>query len=141
MTAAELLKKQVEESGFMLTQVFEGVTEETADAKNANLMTPRETALHLCECYLMLETRVRGEEYKWGTFAPSGTTWSEIQSELFQIRGRAAEAALTKGDDQSLWRLNGIIVGHDQYHVGQMCAIRLASDPDWNAYSIYGLEE
>ena len=28
---------------------------------------------------------------------------------------------------------------HDCYHVGQMCTLRLTLDPEWNAYSIYGM--
>ena len=29
------------------------------------------------------------------------------------------------------------IVGHDAYHIGQLAQIRLALNPEWNAYSIY----
>jgi hypothetical protein len=29
------------------------------------------------------------------------------------------------------------IVLHDCYHVGQLCLVRLADDPNWDAYSIY----
>ena len=125
----------------MVSQVFAGLDESGADYKHANLLTAKETAAHLCECYVMLDSRIRGEEYQWGTYKVGESSWEGIQREMGELRARASEAALTAGDDKSLWYLNEFMVGHDQYHVGQMCAVRLARDPEWDAYSIYRSDE
>jgi hypothetical protein len=137
MTAQDLLKKQIDETTFMLSKVFEGVTEETSTFKHANLMTPKETVAHLCECYVVLEKDTRGEKHEWGTYAPRDNSWSGLMSEYEERRSKAVEGVYARGDDEILLRANDMMIMHDHYHIGQMCAVRFAIDPEWPPYSIY----
>ena len=121
----------------MLRQTLNGITEATADHRHGNMRSARETAKHLCECYLMLAHRVEGKEYEWGSFQPQAATWDDLQEEMFALRKSATDMALATNDDEMLWRLHEFVAGHDQYHVGQLCALRLDIQPDWDYYSIY----
>jgi hypothetical protein len=137
VTALELIKKQMDETEFMLSKTFEGLTNETAGTKVGNLMTPKETVEHLTEAYIAARKHVVGEKHEWGTYKPSNPSWDNLLDELGQNRKAAADAVIAKGDDDALTSANMYIIGHDHYHIGQLCAVRLAMDPNWDAYCIY----
>jgi hypothetical protein len=52
------------------------------------------------------------------------------------LRAKAV-AALASDDDKILQSGAGYIVGHDNYHLGQLVITRMALDPSWEPYSIY----
>jgi hypothetical protein len=138
VTAQELIAKQIAETEFMLGKVFEGLTEETAGQKVGNLMSAKETGEHLCECYLAAKAEADGTPFEWGKTTVADRSWDGLQQEMKLRRAAAVDALLAKGDDAAIMSANNLIVGHDHYHVGQMCAVRRALDPEWDAYSIYG---
>jgi uncharacterized damage-inducible protein DinB len=113
-----------------------GLSADHWDAKPlAPIGSPREIVNHLCDVYRAVVAQAQGSEYEWGSFAlPPG---SDPLSVWREERNRAVES-LAKADAEAATNL-GIqyIALHDAYHVGQLCAVRLALDPEWDAYSIY----
>jgi len=119
-----------------LEACWAGLSAENWDAEPLpNIMSPRQVAEHLCDCYRGGAAALRGEPYEWGTYRlPEGaeplSTWrAERANAVEAIRGGDPE----KGPHVAL----EYIALHDAYHVGQLCAVRLALDPEWDAYSIY----
>ncbi len=122
----------------MLEKTFEGLTEAEADHRFGHLMSPRQHATHLSEAYVAAVKHAKGEKHDWGSYQPAGSTWDAVLQDWRTRRAEAVEALLGAGDDESLKSASDYIVGHDHYHVGQMCSVRLNLNPQWNAYSIYG---
>lgn len=138
MTAKELLQSLVDNAGFQLTQCFSGVTEEQADLKlHDDSMSFRVTAAHLAECCFAVLEHVEGREHKWGTFEPKSAAFAPLVEEWQELRARAVAATVSE-DEKLIGLATDYIVGHDFYHVGQLVALRLSFDKDWNSYSIYG---
>jgi hypothetical protein len=137
MTAQELIKKQMDETESMLAQTFKGLSDETAATKIGSMMSPKEMVAHLAECYVAAKKDIEGTKHEWGTYSPPSQSWDNLLDELGQRRKEAVDAILLKGDDQALRVATDFIVGHDHYHIGQLCAIRISIDPAWDSYSIY----
>lgn len=138
MTALTLFQAQLEDAGFQLSKVLEGMPETAMDLKaTEGGMSPREQIAHLMEAYEAFLCQSAGRDYEWGTFKPSRSDSNGLIDEFQVQRGKAIAAALAKEDDASLLQANMYILGHDYYHVGQLCLARLAAQPDWNPYSIY----
>lgn len=138
MTAQDLLRSQIEDSGKQLTAVLAGLTEGQADFKAVpSAMTPRELLIHLCEAYQAAITELAGGKHEWGSYAPPSTDWLPLVDTFQGLRSEAARAALSE-DDHGLKTGSAYIVAHDYYHVGQLCQARIALDPNWDPYSIYG---
>jgi hypothetical protein len=57
-------------------------------------------------------------------------TWSEQ-------RAKAVDAALSQDEDKGLKNAYEYIIGHDNYHVGNLVASRLQVEPEWDSYAIY----
>lgn len=135
MTANELLTHQFDDAGYQLAKVFEGIDDSLDFRLIENGMTPRETVAHLGECYTALLNETQGVKHQWGSYAPSTTEWPALWEEVQSLRRKAFAAALEKED----WEGHASDYGpaHDYYHVGTMVQIRLARQPDWDAYSIY----
>jgi hypothetical protein len=140
MTTLDLLQKQIDGVGLQISAVFNGLDDSQADIKAApHMMSPRETSIHLAECYEASEKAARGEEHSWGTYQPAGTGLTELVAEMKSKREAAVQAISGAEPDKAVHAATDYIILHDAYHVGQMCANRLAVDPEWNAYSIYGM--
>lgn len=135
MTAKELLQHQIDEANYQLGKVFEGVDASLDFKLTEQSMTPRETAIHLAECYTALAKDLAGEKHEWGTYVPGTKEWPGLWDELQALRSAAVAAVMAEGGD--VMKGHSFIVGHDFYHVGQLCQVRLACDPGWDAYSIY----
>jgi len=135
MTDKELLRHQIDDAGYQLTKVFEGIEETSLDSRvTEKAMTPREVVAHLAEAYQATIAAAAGKEHQWGSYAPADSSWPAVWNEMMGLRERAAEAILESG---KVTDGNAFIVAHDYYHVGQICSLRLIKDPEWDAYSIY----
>lgn len=101
----------------------------------ATLRAPREVVEHLCDAYRGGVAALNGESYDWGSYSlPEGadpvTIWREE-------RAKATNAILAGDPEKATHIAMEYVALHEAYHVGQLCAVRLALDPDWDAYSIY----
>jgi len=138
MTARELLVKQIEDVSYQLAKVLEGLTEEQLDVKfTPSAMTIREQAEHLCEVYTAVDTVFQGKEHSWGSYTVEDKSWANLTSLLTSLRSKAIEWVTSSEEDKVLLRGAGFIVGHDNYHVGQIASVRIATDPSWDPFSIY----
>jgi hypothetical protein len=137
MTTNELLKYQIDDAGFQLNKVFEGVDSSLDERLTEHAMSPREIAAHLGECYTAVITETSGGKHEWGTYSPSTTEWPALWNEVMELRGRASAAALSSNDWEK--HASAFIPAHDYYHVGQMAMLRLTKDPGWDPYSIYNM--
>ncbi|AIE87212.1 DinB family protein [Fimbriimonas ginsengisoli] len=138
MTAEELVQSRIDEAGFQLAKAFEGATEEQLNDKPvSSMMSIREQAEHLCECYVAAEKLSRGESHDWGSYAAPSGSWEDLAAQFWALRDKAAKALITADTDTTLAEACAFLVEHDAYHVGQIAAIRIAQNAGWNAYSIY----
>lgn len=136
MDARELLFYQLEDAGYQLEQVLQDFPEAALDSKMpAGSMTPREVVVHLIEAYIAFDKSTRGEQHDWGSYRVSDCSTQGVMSEFRSTRSTAT--ANLGSDDQALKNAHAYIVAHDYYHVGQLCAARLAVDPEWDPYAIY----
>lgn len=136
MTAAELIGIQIDDAGYQIEQALAGLTGDQQGMRLEGAMSPIEVLDHLSECYVAAVTEIAGEKYQWGSTKPIVGSWEERLANWRALRAKAREAAVT-GDDHALKEGNSYIVGHDYYHVGPLCHLRLHLDPEWNYMSIY----
>jgi len=137
MTAAELLAWQIDDSGFQIEKALEGLAPDERDCRiHEGAMSPNEVVAHLCECYVACAAHVGGGKHEWGSFKFGDESWEERLARWGDLRAKAKTAALA-GDEEALQSGYLYIVGHDVYHVGQLCQLRLHLDPDWPFMSIY----
>lgn len=140
MTAEQLIKKQLDHSGFQVEKVFEGLGEEFADKRAADkMMSPRETLEHLAECYVASQKSMAGEKHEWGSYKSQGGNLAELYTITKAERDRAVASILAGDIEKGAEAATDYLILHDAYHVGQMCTNRLSFDPEWNAYAIYGM--
>ena len=138
MTAKELLKWQLDHVGTQLTKAFDGLPVSGWDHRaSPGAMSPRETAEHLCECYTAFAASAAGGKHEWGSFQIEDKSEANLIATMRTLRSDAVATALATGDDQVYREATEYILTHDAYHVGQLCASRLDSDPNWDAYAIY----
>lgn len=137
MTAQDLLKDQLDDAGYQLDKSLEGMSDHAMDQKaTPTAMTPREQVAHLMEAYTAFNTSCEGGKHEWGSYQPSSMQMPALMEEFRSLRGKAVSKAL-EGDEARMKEAHAFIVGHDYYHVGQLCQARLAADPQWDPYSIY----
>jgi DinB superfamily len=133
-----LLNEIFEDSRFQLEKVIEGLTEAEVDFKPLpTLMSARETVVHITECCVAAKKHLVGETHDWGTYQPDDTAWHSLTSALWSELSSATESILAAEDEALVIRTLPYLAPHTYYHVGQIAAIRLALNPEWNAYSIY----
>jgi len=138
MTANELLNSQLQDATFQLEKVLEGVEEKDLDFKLASTsMSIRELVEHLCEVYTAVEVESKGETHSWGSFSIEDKSWANLTDQFKSLRSTALTIASGASDDNAILSASAFIVAHDFYHVGQLASIRMATDPTWDAYSIY----
>jgi hypothetical protein len=136
VTANELFQFQLDESGKMLQRVFQGLDARSADFETGGMMSPRKQAAHLIRCYRACQDASQGREPAWETYEVDDSDWQSLLDQLQTDRLRAVSGVTE--DPEKIKSANTFILGHDHYHLGQLCAIRLAIEPDWNPYAIYG---
>ncbi|HRI43202.1 MAG TPA: DinB family protein [Fimbriimonadaceae bacterium] len=134
--ANELLRFALDESRFQLEKVLEGLSDDAWTAKPTPSFSPAQTVEHLCEVYTAYKKHVQGEPHEWGSYNSGETTREGVTALMWRLRGEACEAALAGNEEAGRSAIDYIVM-HDAYHVGQLVTVRLALDPEWNAYSIY----
>ena len=138
MTAAELTRYQLEDSGFQLERCLEHLTEGQLDARAAPQgMSARDMVEHLCEAYQAFVASAEGKKYSWGTFSIQDKSKENLLKTFREERQRAVQAAMTRTDEKDLKNAYAYLTAHDAYHVGQLCLVNLAANPSWDPYSIY----
>ena len=138
MTAQELLKAEIGEADYQLKKVFEGLSEADVDAKPLpTMMSIREMVEHLMECCVATTASVAGKEHPWGSYSAPDKAWDAMTTEFWRLRAAATDKVLTSEDPKAITSGAAFLVAHDNYHVGQMAAIRIALDSAWDPYSIY----
>lgn len=137
MTASDLLKYQLDDCTYQLEKCFEGIPEPLMDEKlDASGMSPRETLVHLAECCTAYLTMMEGGEHNWGTYVAPSTTTDGLKETLFALRAKVVQSAQSD-DIRSQKGASAFLVIHDPYHIGQICALRIAKDAGFDPYSIY----
>ena len=140
MTASDFALSQLNLAGYMLDKVYEGIDEATLDMRiSPAAMTPRETAEHLCECYVASAKVAVGAKHEWGTYEAVDKSWPALGEQMRTLRTVAADACLN-GTDEGLESASHYMISHDNYHVGQLCSIRIAADANWDPYCIYQMD-
>lgn len=138
MTAHELLQTQMKDVGIQLGNAFKGITDDGIDDKPVEgAMSPREQVAHLAECYIAVVTQLGGGKHEWGTYTPKATSWGPLVEEMQGLRAKAVAGILASDSDDALKTGSAFVVGHDNYHIGQLCMCRMDAEPSWDAYSIY----
>lgn len=138
MTTSEFLRFQLDELGFQLDKVFEGVPEDRRNFRVADhAMSPEETLLHLCEVYFAFECSLDGKQHAWGSFKPADPAWEGLWAEFESSRNRVVHRACDDPSDDTLRHAHDYLIAHDAYHIGQMASCRLGMDPNWNPYCLY----
>ena len=138
MTTHELLKEQLDDSGYQLDKAYEGMPEQGMDYKaTEGCMSPREQLGHLMEAYEAYIQQTQGKKYDWGSFTPASSETGPLLAEFRDQRAKAAAAALASDSDEMIKSAHMYVIGHDYYHVGQVCLALLAVEPGWDPYAIY----
>lgn len=137
MDSDSTLQRAMAVAGRQLDKCFEGWPEQGWDtALYPGGLSARDTVSHLAECYVAALAVARGQEHQWGSFQSSAADAEAKLAEMRELRAQAT-AALTGETPESLQAGLDYIALHDAYHVGQLCALRLSVQPDWDYYSIY----
>jgi hypothetical protein len=138
MTAHDLLKDQLDDAGYQLSKVLEGIPEEAMEFRaTPGSMNAREQIPHLMEAYQAYIDQCAGRKYEWGTLRPKSTETKALIDEFAGQRSKAVDTALSTDSEEAIKGAHMYVLGHDYYHVGQLCQARLAVQPDWNSYAIY----
>ncbi len=140
MTAKELITAQLDDTKLQVSKVFEGIPEDGWDqSSNPQAMSPRQTLGHLTECCMAMLAE-DPHTYEWGSFDASGLSHQELMAKYNDLRAQCVQKCTESSEDEVINSASNFIALHEAYHVGQLATLRLALDPDWNAYSIYGME-
>ena len=125
VTGKEILERQSARTFHHLTLVLGDLDEQEADTRlHRGARSIREQVVHLCESYHALTTTFGGGKHDWGSYVAPISEWPAVRDLAFLMREEAYGAILN--DDQE--RLQGFlsnILSHENYHIGQMVAIRL----------------
>ena len=130
------LRALLDDAQYQLEQVVSGMTESQLDHRLApTSMTPRETLVHVTECYVAGRAAGEGEEHEWGSYQAVGSDLPSLLEAYRTERAKAVQELVVA--DEGRIRVANWLIGHDHYHVGQLAATRLATDPEWDTFSIY----
>ncbi len=131
MTARQLLEFELDQVAKQIEVVLSDLPDERYDVKCSPVgMSPREILAHLCEACDAFVCYAKGEKYTWGSLVvetPNLATWR-----------RYREAAVAAVTDENLKLAYDFLVGHENYHVGQLAQVRLQIQPEWDTNEIYG---
>lgn len=137
MTAHELLRYQLDDAGYQITQVMSGFPEIAMDVVPVGFsLSPRQTVMHLTEAYMALLAEIAGKQHEWGSYDPEDKSTEAILADFVGKRAEVVEGVLN-GSENLLVKAHMYIVGHDYYHVGQLCLARLSAESEWDFFSIY----
>jgi hypothetical protein len=130
------LRALLDDAQYQLEQVVSGMTESQLDHRLVpTSMTPRETLVHVTECYVAGCATAEGKEHEWGSYQAASSDLPSLLEAYRTERAKAVEELVVA--DEGRIRVANWLIGHDYYHVGQLAATRLATDPEWDTFSIY----
>ena len=139
MDTRELLQYELDKVGKQIDRCLDGLTEAGYDTKCAvKGMTPREMLVHLAEVYEAFMASMRGETYEWGSYKLEDTSTQNVRRVFSKGRSKAVEIALASLEDKVIKGTYDYLVGHDNYHVGQLVLSRMQVDAEWDPEAIYG---
>lgn len=134
----DMLRRQCDLGGKQLKNVFEGLSDEGFGFRcSPSMMTARDMANHLAECYVAAMVEAKGGKHEWGSFALEADSNTEAVSKMMGLREEAINVIIDSAEDKKEHLITDFFLLHDAYHVGQMVANRIAFDPEWNSYAIY----
>jgi hypothetical protein len=138
MTASELTRFQLEQTEMQLKACIEPMNDAQLDTRvTPQGMTPRETVEHLCECCEAFLAAEAGQKWSWGTYNLDDKSKEGLSSTFGALRAKVSAAAASSQDDEILKEAFSFLTAHDAYHVGQLALVHMATNPDWDPYSIY----
>jgi uncharacterized damage-inducible protein DinB len=138
MSEKQRVTNSVTGIGKQLEKALEGLTDADGDKKiNDNLMSASETMAHLAECCAAFCTTAAGGTHDWGTYESGESTLSGNLANWKKERAAAMAVLEASDNPEDLDHAMDYMTIHDAYHVGQLCALRLTLDPDWDAHAIY----
>ena len=152
----DMILRQARTVGRQIQRAVTGLSEDEADFRfGEGLMSVRDTLVHLADNCLALSTELEGNAHEFGKWRPGGEGLAHLVHEWCDLREQALEKAWDRLRSVDLdapmkvsfatwpgWKvLTEWVVMHDAYHLGQICALRLAQDPDWDMYSVYDPDE
>jgi len=138
MDTRDLLKYQLDAIAHQVDKVLEGLEEDKWDGKvREDCMSPRETVIHLTECYIAAKRDLAGEKHEWGSYVAESEDISELLSKMRSERDSVRDALLNSDSEKSGEVATQYVMLHDAYHVGQLATYRIGADADWDAYAIY----
>lgn len=153
MTARELLFLQADMVGEQLSKAIAGVGEPVADHRPvATLHSIRTTLIHMTDNYRALVADALGQKYAYGSWSPPDgelatliSAWNAARLEAVNtLRERLTDFQADFRTSFAVWPSWKVatewLVAHDAYHLGQVCYLRLAAEPEWDMYEIYGVE-
>jgi uncharacterized damage-inducible protein DinB len=138
MDALALTLWTLEDSGNQWFRALDGLTGEGWNASAGGSMTPAEMLVHLTDCCHAFLAAKDGKEYDWGSYQPTDTDPAALLATFKATREHCIEALKAWNDEKGFQAAMGYLALHESYHVGQLCLVRLALDPYWPPYSIYG---
>jgi uncharacterized damage-inducible protein DinB len=137
MTGWEVTRLCLDDAQKQLKAVLNGFDDSNADTRIDPMMSARDMVAHLTECCIAAQKTARGEEHDWGSFEPTDPSFGRLLENLWVERDKATEALHAAGDDKSLKTCLAYLACHEFYHVGQLVALRLKVEPEWDWYAIY----
>lgn len=132
------LRYALDASGKQLSTVFDGFPEALMDERlHEGTMSPRETLVHLCECYHAYALQAKGQKHSWGTYSEPDQSSEYLRLRCMELRNACIESGLAHESEEIRLECMDYVALHDSYHIGQIASLRIARQPDWNPYSLY----
>lgn len=137
MTAKQTLLSQFDTMTKQLNAVIAGFPEQAANKTLEGIsMTPVQMVEHLCDCIQAYKAPDKSA-YAWGSFKLADPSVTGALTTLNAERATVRTFIESATDEKTLAHAFDYLMAHDAYHVGQLAACRMASDPDWDNMSLY----
>ena len=137
MTGKDFAISLLEESGYQFKMCLANISDAGFVAKPlGGIMSIREALEHQTEACIAVGKDAAGEKHEWGTYHLPEAPIADLIAIFDAERAKATDIALDLFDEHP-HLAKDYLIAHEFYHVGQMCALRLALDDGFEAYSIY----
>lgn len=107
------------------------------DRIHETAMSPAEAVEHLLQVRAAFAASLRGESWDWSQPFSSGIESLDDRISALKEQTASLLEKVDFGNAQQVESLIGYFPAHDNYHVGQICQLRMAREPEFNPYSIY----
>lgn len=138
MMCPAFFKGSLATARYQLEKALDGMSsDQCAMSPMTTLMSASQTMEHLCEAYTACEAALQHKTHEWGSYQSGLSDPDALKAHMFELRDRVT-AMVTESQDERAYALaSDYILQHDAYHIGQLCACRIALDPEFNPYAIY----